>query len=260
MIRKQLEVMKNELLAQSQILEKKLLAYPEGNLLCAGNGNYVKWYKSSKSAPVYIPKKQRNIAETLAAKKYYSLQLEELSREIAYLNNCLECYNEHEIKSSTLLDESSRYQELLISYFNHFPDEYQQWLNEEYEHNTAYPEYLIHKCLAGHKVRSKSEVIIANALFSSGIPYRYECGLRFDDLQFFPDFTILHPQTLKKFYWEHFGMMDRQEYCDKTFNKLKIYGSHGIIPSVNLITTYETQTHPIDSENIQRLVQEYFLN
>lgn len=113
--------------------------------------------------------------------------------------------------------------------------------------------------MAGHNVRSKSEVIIANALFMNKIPYRYECGLRFEELVFYPDFTICHPQTLEIKYWEHFGMMNNPAYCENAFNKLKVYGNHGIIPSINLITTYETQKNPINSEQIQQIIFDYFL-
>lgn len=75
---------------------------------------------------------------------------------------------------------------------------------------------------------------------------------------FYPDFTIRHPQTGKIIYWEHFGMMDNPSYCTKTFNKLNAYASQGIIPTINLITTYETQSYPINSASIQQIVYEYF--
>ena len=113
--------------------------------------------------------------------------------------------------------------------------------------------------MSGQKVRSKSEVIIANTLYINKIPYRYECGIHLEDILLFPDFTILHPKTMELFYWEHFGMMNNNAYSENAFNKLKIYGNHGIIPSINLITTYETQYYPIDSEKINQLINEYFL-
>lgn len=121
----------------------------------------------------------------------------------------------------------------------------QKWRAESYETNPSHPENLIHTTLAGHKVRSKSEVIISNLLYTNQIPYRYEAALPLKEFTAYPDFTILHPVTNKIFYWEHFGMMDNAPYCDTACNKLKTYCYNGIFPSMQLITTYETSKCPI---------------
>ena len=55
-----------------------------------------------------------------------------------------------------------------------------------------------------------------------------------------------------------FGMMDVPTYSDNAFNKLKQFSYYGIIPGINLITTYETKQHPIDSGKIMQLVTTYF--
>ena len=57
-------------------------------------------------------------------------------------------------------------------------------------------------------LRSKSEAMIEQALFYANIPYRYECKLELDNKILYPDFTMLHPETKEKYYWEHMGMMD----------------------------------------------------
>lgn len=135
----------------------------------------------------------------------------------------------------------------------------QKWCAEVYETNSSHPENLIHTTLAGHKVRSKSEVIIANLLYTNGIPYRYEAALILNEMTIYPDFTILHPTSQQLFYWEHFGMMDKNNYCDAACNKLKSYCYNGIYPSMQLITTYETGKVPIRSEQVQQIISQYFL-
>lgn len=250
---------RNKLIMQYQTLKKEIETFPDGELLCVRNGNYIKYFKSNGTNPIYISKKDRQPAETLAIKKYYSLKLKELNQEINLINKYIERYQKIEFRSLTLLDDSSCFKELLKSHFQTPTTEYQQWLDSDYEHNTTHPENLIHKTMSGQKVRSKSEVIIANTLCINKIPYRYECGLHLEDIIFFPDFTILHPKTMELFYWEHFGMMNNNAYSENAYNKLKIYGNHGIIPPINLITTYETQKNPIDSEKINQLVNDYFL-
>lgn len=243
-----------------KILRSQIAKLPEGELRLVENGNYVKWYQIINSKYIYLSKKERKLAEALALKKYYSLQLDEQLQKIHLLNQYLGEYTRTKEKLITLIDNSTYYHELLKPHFNNHSSFLENWLNEEYERNSHHMENLIYKTLSGQYVRSKSEVIIANTLYSNKIPFRYECGIRFDNILFFPDFTICHPQTMQIFYWEHFGIMDKQSYCDNAFSKLKIYGNQGIIPSINLITTYETQDHPIDSSNIELIVQQYFLS
>ncbi len=244
-------------------LQHKLSSLPEGDLYCESNGKYVKWYKKNISDtlhPIYLPKKQRLYVEKLALRKYYTALLSRKSKEILLLKKYL--IQEKKIKDTPekLLQDSSLYKPLLISQLQHFSEDINQWLASSYEKNTRFPEHLIHKTLSGHYVRSKSEAIIANSLFTHNIPYRYENAIHFDDIIFYPDFTLRHPKTLNFYYWEHFGMMDNSSYFENAFNKLKIYASNGIIPSINLITTYETRIHPIDSNKIKQIIENTFFS
>lgn len=244
---------------QIENLQKKIAALPEGKLLCVRNGNYVKWFLSNGKNPIYLPKKKRSLAESLALKKFYQLQLKELTIKQELLETQLQEYQNSNTEAMILLDTNSCFRELLEPHFRTFSKEIQEWADEDYEHNPNHPEFLTHKTFSKYKVRSKSEVIIANTLFSNQIPFRYECVLTLQNINFYPDFTIRHPKTGETIYWEHFGMMDNPSYCSKTFNKLNIYAEHGLIPTINLITTYETRTSPINSEKIRQIVHEYFL-
>ena len=113
--------------------------------------------------------------------------------------------------------------------------------------------------ISGNTLRSKSELIIDQLLFVYQIPYRYECKLAIGDVTLYPDFTIIHPKTGKMFYWEHFGMMDNQKYSQKAFSKLEIYCENGIIPSINLITTFETTDFPLDAVKVENIIKQYFV-
>ncbi len=90
-------------------------------------------------------------------------------------------------------------------------------------------------------MRSKSEAMIDMVLRIRKIPFRYKCLLELGGISFYPDFTIRHPVTAAVFYWEHFGIVDDPKYCQKAYSKLYTYFSYGIIPSINLIITYETR-------------------
>lgn len=39
----------------------------------------------------------------------------------------------------------------------------------------------------------------------------------------YPDFTFLSSKTGKEIYWEHEGMMDKQEYARNAVRKIELY-------------------------------------
>ncbi len=137
---------------------------------------------------------------------------------------------------------------LIAPYFIPLSQKLKEWASQPFESTPKHPEQLIHKTASGKMVRSKSEVLIDMVLHTNRIPFRYESPLQFDHIIFYPDFTIRHPKTGQVFYWEHFGMADEPEYCRKMSSKLARYASHGIIPTINLITTYETIDLPLSLE------------
>lgn len=96
-------------------------------------------------------------------------------------------------------------------------------------------------------------------LHTNKIPFRYECILHLGNTTIFPNFTIRHPKTGKVFYWEHFGLIDNTAYCQNMHSKLQLYTSHGIMPSIQLIATFETQSHPLCSEMVEKIIEYYFL-
>ena len=244
-------------------LQKKITLLPPGKLVCTKNGNYFKWYHSTETSFSYLPKSKQNFAELLALKKYYAFQLEHLKAEIEALTLYLSKFQTSSSSAFEFLNQHPEYQKLLKNAIENvsplFSKELNDWLSATYETNTMHPEQLSHLSVSGHILRSKSEVIIDTALFSNHIPFRYECALPLGSKTFFPDFTIRHPQTKDFFYWEHFGMMDSPPYSQNAFKKLQIYTSHGMIPTINLITTYETKDQPLNSQYVLHLIEHYFL-
>ena len=65
------------------------------------------------------------------------------------------------------------------------------------------------------------------------------------------------PQTVRGI--NGIGMMDNPIYCNKMLSKLQFYISNGIIPTIQLITTYETKETPLSAETVEKIVEEYFL-
>ncbi len=239
-------------------MERRIAELPEGRLFCVNNGGYYKWYRSNGDNQTYIPKKERKLAEQLAVKKYMSYLVKEYKQEKTALEFYLRHHNTEIKPSEKMLTDMPGYQELLAQYFCPLSVELKNWMNENYERNMSYPEQLTQKASAGKYVRSKSEVLIDMALFKNKIPFRYECALQLGETTVYPDFTIRHPKTGRTYYWEHFGMIDNPVYRKNTILKLQNYISNGIIPTIQLITTYETKENQLNMEKIEKIIKEYF--
>ena len=240
-------------------LRQQLELFPPGNLFFTQNGKYKKWFQSNGHLQNYISKKNRSFAEQLAIKKYLSYHLEDLIHEKESLSHYLNHHEKKQPKAPQLLSETSEYKEFLSPYFSSYSEELLSWQNESFESNPQYPEQLKQPTASGILVRSKSEALIDFCLYKNKIPFRYECALTIGNRIFYPDFTILHPYTKKIYYWEHFGLMDIPLYANKTYSKLHYYTEHGVIPNVNLITTFETKDSPLDPEYVEMLIGYHFL-
>ena len=73
----------------------------------------------------------------------------------------------------------------------------------------SHPDMCMFYTSKGERVRSKSEVIIADVLNREGVPYRYEYPIYIKGIgKIYPDFTVLNIGIRKEMIWDHFGMMD----------------------------------------------------
>jgi hypothetical protein len=242
------------------LCRRKLIKFPEGRIECFNNGGYVKWYRIGPSGREYICKKDRKLAAGLAAKKFCELQLTALEEEKSMLEDYIRRCKDDQEKIRLLFDREKECAELVggtvpIQDLN---DEIMKWAAAEYERSDMYAEKLVCRTMSKIKVRSKSEMIIANALTVNGIPFRYEEALHIGESTYYPDFTIKHPITGMIYYLEHLGLADRPDYMLHNLGKIETYMSEGIIPTRNLICTFETADSPLDSDYVQRIIELYF--
>lgn len=240
-------------------IKMQLKNAPPGTIYCSHNGAYIKWYHSLDNTRTYIPKKNRSFAQKLAVKKHLTLLLKDLLQEQTAINFYLRHHQKRPWKSDLFLTEHPEYRELVSDQFLPPSLKHQQWATSPYLHSQQHPEYLIHKTSSGILVRSKSEALISTALYNNKIPFRYECALTLNNITLFPDFTILHPVTGQIYYWEHFGLMDQHTYSNNACLKLQQYTLNGIVPGINLITTYETKDYPLCISFVEDIINYYFL-
>ena len=216
----------HQMLREKEVLDKRektilerLQTYPAGKLIYSQNGKHKKWYISCDGEKIYIPSNQKNTAVSMAEKKYYEVMLQDILQERRAIQSYLDLCNKEQTGE----------------------------------------EQLIHPIFNGQKVRSKSEAIIATMLHVNKIPFHYEEALHLGKRVIYPDFTIRHPVTGQIYYWEHFGMMDNENYAQVAFRKMQLYNINGIMLSDTLLATYESEEAPLKSNIVENMIQQYFL-
>lgn len=232
--------------------------FPEEELICCKNNRHYKWYVKSKKQIIYLAKQKREMAERLAMKKYCLAKKEDLLCEMAACESYIQQVSQQKNTSEDILNHPE-YAKLLEKNFVSKNKELKKWQSEDYEKNEMHKEHLIIKGTQGKMVRSKSEAIIDKMLYTAGIPFRYEEKLVLGNVVIYPDFVIRHPKTGRYYYWEHFGLMDDATYIKNTCEKIRLYSENGIIPTINLIMTFETKDNPLNINEVEQIIEKYFL-
>ncbi len=262
MLVKQIRARKAEIEKVLLEKEKALRDAPEGKLRIDRKGNSPQYYhriNPTNKGSVYLNREQDSLASLLAQKDYDCKLIRELNVAIIALDRLLEDYRPGRIDELYLSFHDNR--KSLIRPVILLDEEYiKRWMNIKYdrkrfEENT--PEFYTAN---GERVRSKSELIIADALSRFKIPYRYEYPIRISGSgTFHPDFTCLNLSTRKEYIWEHNGMMSDSDYADYAINRMEKYFMSGYFPGENLLLTFESSSRPLNSRVIELYIRKYLL-
>lgn len=241
-------------------IEKSLKKAPKGSLRICKSKNRTQFYHRTNPKDFsgkYIPKKNHILAKNLAQKDYNQKLLVSIKKELFSIQKYLQTFPELNAEEIVFSLHPER-QKLIIPVYESDDIFVENWNAVQYEgkfFNDYSPEYFTTK---GERVRSKSEIIIADTLENNGIPYRYEYPLYLKNFgQIYPDFTVLNVRTRKEFVWEHFGMMDDPIYAENAIQKIATYEQNGFFPGINLLLTYETKNNPINQKSIPLLIQAF---
>ncbi len=248
-------------------LRAHLAKLPPGRIRMAHRGNGVRFYHvTDPKCPggTYISRCEESVVAKLFQKDYEKSALTEMERWLDLLNKFIAEYRPQVL--GEIFAEMPELRRVFVTPVQ-FPDEEyaKRWLAVPYRGkpiSADQPEFMTAR---GERVRSKSEVIIADTLSRMGIPYRYEFPLKLKlprgkgVTNFFPDFTCLNLRTREEYLWEHFGMMDDPEYARNAMEKLDIYEGNGFFLGKRLVVSRETVENPLNVKRIQRLAEEYLL-
>ena len=242
--------------------EKSLKRAPEGTLVLSKSNEFVQYYhktESNQKKGEYISKKNSKLISSLAQKDYDLRFLKDMKEQKSKLCKAIQLLSN--INFLKVYDELSEARKQLVDPHVLTDEQYvEQWLNVQYTGKEFFEGTSVLLTERGEDVRSKSEKILADKFFSLGIPYRYEYPLNLKGYGIvYPDFTLLNIKERKEIYYEHFGMMDNSEYCEKAIQKLETYARNGIHIGKNLLVTFETLQKPLDIKVVEQLLEEFIL-
>lgn len=239
--------------------EERLREAPEGTVYINKHGNGIQFYfrngpKDKKGR--YLPVAEKEKALVLVQKKYDHQITEAAEKQIIALNRFMKNYDPDCLKKIYEAVSDVRKDMIVPA---EIPDELyaQQWQNTPFQPKKIGEDVPEHYSNKGERVRSKSEVMIADALAQAGVPYRYECPFTLGTTIIHPDFTVLRKEDRKELFWEHLGRMDDAEYVITNLRRIRLYEQNGIMPGINLILTMETRQQPINLTVIKQMIRTY---
>lgn len=255
----------NELKAIIHKTEQSLQNAPEGSLRIDAGKKNPQYYVLNHDrrdgrhrTGTYLKKENQDLAAALAQKGYDRSVINAANTQEELIGEFLAHYDERAVSSQ--YDKLSGPRKKLVK--PHILGETQfaeQWLAEQYTgqpFSEAAPVYFTNR---HERVRSKSEVIIANKLEELGVPYKYEKPVVFPGGEVrYPDFTCLNVRLRREYIWEHFGKCDDPEYVRKNIRKMRLYEQNNIFPGEKLIMSYET-VDSFDIWSIEALIRHYLL-
>ena len=232
--------------------------FPYGRIKIKKCKSGIYYYLSTKeNADKLLSKDDGLLIGKLLQKNYFQKALQLLNIELDALKKIQTIYPKTVIEDlyDQLSDERKKHTKPIV-----LGDEriVQKWLETPYRHKPFKPGAPEFYSLRGDRVRSKSEVIIADRCYAKGVPYKYECPIKVGNKIIHPDFSALKMSELKVVYLEHCGMMDDPKYVDDLVKRINDYSEAGIILGDRLFLTFETSDTPLDVRTVDRLIDSHF--
>ena len=240
-----------ELDRQNQILEKRKNELSSGSvyLRCITGKEYL-YFDGRKGSQKICTSISREEEGELCREMAYREYLQEILKTNGYnlrqIQRCKEKYKPKPVMPETAGNFLARLKK---------PEDFSYLYTDGGDYRS---DELIHRSLCGIFVRSKSELAIADLLYSYGIRFHYEKRLKLGLSYVLPDFTIYPGIRRQTIYWEHCGLLDNELYQESFRKKLVRYFCNGLWPGLNLICTYD-EAGCLDMQKVERLIRVFQL-
>lgn len=242
--------------AELRELKKRV---PDGTRLHAAKHGrtyqyYIRW-NGAKNEREYIRKERLEEAKNLAQVEYLEKLLGKLKKDIKCLDWLKKTWSGNPFE--WVEENMTRGKYILVTpvYCNdaRYIQEWKDQIYEKMQFKEDSSEFYTRK---GVRVRSKSEMIIADILDEMKIPFLYEKPLKLGTWTIHPDFTLLDIYNRREIYWEHFGMMDDMDYRNDAFLKMRKYEECGFYQYDRFIWTFETGKLPLNTKELRCMIMQ----
>ena len=239
-------------------IENSLSLLPEGFIVSRKQNRKTFYCQATgKAKERYISKNDTVLIKALIQKGYLKAVLKSAKRELAALEKMIKAYpDDLPEEQFDKLPEDRKLIATPIILGNE--KDARKWMDAPYTRKPFKKGSPVFMTMRGERVRSKSEMIIADRLYAAGIPYRYECPLMVGNKVIHPDFSMLRMSDGKVIYHEHCGKMDDPGYVDDLVDRVNNYNQAGIIQGDRLTFSFETAANPLDVRLIEKLINQYF--
>ena len=215
---------------------------------------YIRWNEPNKESK-YIRKEKIEEAKILAQVEYYEKLLGKLKNDIKCLDKLKETWSGDPFNWVENNMSQGKYVLVTPVYCN---DEcyIREWKEQMYEKMQFKEKSTEFYTRQGIRVRSKSEMIIADILDEMQVPFLYEKPLKLGTWTIHPDFTLLDIKNRREIYWEHFGIMDDMDYRNDAFIKMRKYEECGFCQHDSVIWTFETGRQPLNTKVMRKMIMQ----
>ena len=261
-LKDELRTLKRDIEEHASVVFKRLSDSPEGFLRITQ-----KWHKSQyylRTGPndpngKYIPEKDRPLAVRLAQKDYDTKLLKVLENQQKAIENFIKDYDP-EAAQQVYEKLSDQRKALVTPEFLSDEEFVRQWQDTPYTRMGFKEEDQEFYTAKGERVRSKSEILIADALGRHNIPYLCEFPVYNHGVLFAaPDFKCLNVRLRKEYYWEHLGKLGDEDYARRNVRKMDKYSLADDFDESRLILTFETDSQPLNTKVIEEKIRKYLL-
>lgn len=228
----------------SGIQERLETITEEGTIYPTQKDGNVKWYVWKNGRREYLSKKNDKEIRNLVNKKYLELYLKDTINELRLLETNMKARKKYKTDYAQKMLKQKHYRSILLAVDD----------KENEKSQVPNSEALKFYTKMGIIVRSKSEVIIATALYDNNIKFEYEKAIKISDVIYYPDFTV-EKKNGEIILWEHLGLIDNPDYRNKAYRKMLKYNENGYYQGKNLILTYETAESPLDPIDVEHEIE-----
>ena len=239
---------------------KSSLIVPEGRLRISKSKYNPRYYQCMEGGnEIYISRTEKELPKQLAQKDYNKAVIKKAETRLKQIQKIMQDYSDDEIEKIYTSMHKER-QALVTPIEATWYQRIIMWYEEEYDGKEFREGTAVILTEKGERVRSKSEKILADSFYRKNILYKYEKPLHLKGYGIvYPDFTFLSRKKGKEIYWEHEGMMDRQEYARTAVKKIESYQTNHIYMGDRLILTFETEQCPLNFRIVENLIEKYLM-